>query len=56
MTEDEIRRNAFAPLAGLPVLEVLSAVHILSDLTLPYGIVAYDYLAPSKQRNPHATQ
>ena len=34
-----------APIADLPVLEVISAVHILSDLTLPLGTVAYDYLA-----------
>jgi acetoacetate decarboxylase len=27
------------------VLEVLSAVHILADLTLPLGTVAHDYLA-----------
>jgi len=34
--------------AALPVLEVLSAVHILADLTLPYGTVAYDYLQHTK--------
>lgn len=37
--------HALAPIADLPVLEVLSAVHILSDLTLPLGTVVYDYLA-----------
>ncbi|HTD03237.1 acetoacetate decarboxylase [Undibacterium sp.] len=41
----ELNPHALAPVAGLPVLEVLSAVHILADLTLPYGTIAYDYLA-----------
>lgn len=37
--------HALAPVADLPVLEVLSAVHILADLTLGLGRVAHDYLA-----------
>lgn len=41
----DLHAHALAPVADLPVLEVLSAVHILSDLTLPLGTVAYDYLA-----------
>lgn len=41
----DLHPHALAPVADLPVLEVLSAVHILSDLTLPLGTVAYDYLA-----------
>ncbi|HCE07460.1 MAG TPA: acetoacetate decarboxylase [Oxalobacteraceae bacterium] len=44
----ELNPHALAPVAGLPVLEVLSAVHIVADLTLPYGSVAYDYLNHSK--------
>ncbi len=40
----ELAAHALAPVAALPVLEVLSATHILSDLTLPYGKVVYDYL------------
>ena len=40
----ELHQHALAPVAQLPVLEVLSAVHILADLTLPLGTVAYDYL------------
>jgi acetoacetate decarboxylase len=39
--------HAMAPVAELPVLEVLSTVHILADLTLGLGKVVYDYLAPS---------
>jgi acetoacetate decarboxylase len=37
--------HALAPVAELPVLEVLSAVHILADLTLGLGKVVHDYLA-----------
>jgi len=37
--------HALAPVAELPVLEVISAVHILCDLTLGLGKVAHDYLA-----------
>ena len=38
--------HAMAPVSGLPVLEVLSAIHILSDLTLGLGQVVHDYLGP----------
>jgi acetoacetate decarboxylase len=37
--------HALAPVADLPVLEVVSAVHILADLTLGLGHVVHDYLA-----------
>ena len=37
--------HALAPVAELPVLEVMSAVHILADLTLGLGEVVHDYLA-----------
>jgi acetoacetate decarboxylase len=37
--------HALAPLAELPVLEVVSGVHILADLTLDLGKVVHDYLA-----------
>jgi acetoacetate decarboxylase len=37
--------HALAPLAELPVLEVVSGVHILADLTLGLGKVVHDYLA-----------
>lgn len=40
----ELGAHALAPVADLPVLEVLSATHILADLTLPYGRVVFDYL------------
>jgi acetoacetate decarboxylase len=41
----ELFDHALAPVASLPVLEVLGAVHILSDLTLGLGEVVHDYLA-----------
>jgi acetoacetate decarboxylase len=37
--------HALAPIAELPVREVLSASHILADLTLGLGEVVHDYLA-----------
>ncbi|WP_431305600.1 acetoacetate decarboxylase [Sediminicoccus sp. BL-A-41-H5] len=36
--------HALAPVAALPVLEVLSATHLLADLTLELGEVVHDYL------------
>jgi acetoacetate decarboxylase len=42
--------HALAPLAELPVLEVVSGVHILADLTLGLGKVVYDYLADNRQK------
>lgn len=41
----ELHSHALAPVAELPVLEVLSAVHLLTDLTLGLGEVVHDYLA-----------
>src|SRR5262249_11318292 len=36
--------HALAPVAELPVVEVVSAVHILADLTLGLGKVVHDYM------------
>lgn len=41
----ELFDHALAPVAELPVLKVLSATHILADLTLGLGEVVHDYLA-----------
>ena len=38
--------HALAPVAELPVLEIVSATHILADLTLGLGRVVHDYLLP----------
>ncbi len=40
----ELFHHALAPVAELPVLEVLSGAHIVSDLTLGLGTVVHDYL------------
>jgi acetoacetate decarboxylase len=36
--------HALAPVAELLVLEIVSAIHILADLTLGLGKVVHDYL------------
>jgi len=40
----DLHPHALAPVAALPVLEVVSAVHIVADATLPLGTVVHDYL------------
>ena len=40
----ELHPHALAPVAELPVLEVVSAIHILADITLGLGRIAFDYL------------
>ena len=40
----DLRPHGLAPVAALPVREVISATHILADLTLGLGKVVYDYL------------
>lgn len=40
----ELHPHALAPVAVLPVREVLSAVHLIADLTLDLGEVVHDYL------------
>jgi acetoacetate decarboxylase len=37
--------HALAPFADLPVREIISASHILTDLTLAPATLVYDYLA-----------
>lgn len=39
-----LQPHALAPVAELPVLETMSAVHIIADLTLGLGKVVHDYL------------
>ncbi len=43
----ELHPHALAPVAGLPVLEVVSALHYIADMTLALGTVEFDYLAQS---------
>jgi acetoacetate decarboxylase len=45
-----LSHHALAPVAELPVLEIVSAIHILADLTLGLGKVVHDYLRqPNRQ-------
>jgi acetoacetate decarboxylase len=41
-----LHAHALAPVAELPVLEVVSTIHLKADLTLGLGKVVHDYLAP----------
>jgi len=41
----QLFHHALAPVAQLPVFEVLSGAHIVTDLTLGLGTVVFDYLA-----------
>lgn len=43
-----LHAHALAPVAELPVLEVVSTVHLVADLTLGLGKVVYDYLEPQR--------
>jgi acetoacetate decarboxylase len=39
----ELHPHALAPLTDLPVLEVVSGVHLIADFKLPPGEVVHDY-------------
>ncbi len=41
----ELFNHALAPMADLPVRKVISAQHIIADLTLSWGEVVHDYMA-----------
>ena len=43
----DLFHHALAPLADLPVREIVSVTHTIVDVTLPYGKVVYDYLGSS---------
>lgn len=43
----ELAHHALAPVADLPVLEIVSCVHLVADLTLGMGRVVHDYMAPA---------
>ncbi|MBV7485353.1 acetoacetate decarboxylase [Bordetella sp. BOR01] len=44
----ELRPHALASVADLPVRKVIGARHVIANLTLDVGEVAYDYLAPDE--------
>ncbi len=41
----ELFHHALAPVASLPVREIMGGVHIMADVTLGLGTVIHDYLA-----------
>lgn len=45
----ELHPHALAPVCDLPVLEVISGVHVIADLTLNLGEVVHDYLSQAKK-------
>ena len=47
----DLHAHALAPVAELPVLEVISATHIIADLTLGLGKVVDDYLRQPAERS-----
>ena len=46
----ELSPHALAPVADLPVLEVLSGVHIIADVTVALGTVVHDYLTAASAK------
>ncbi len=44
----ELHPHALAPVADLPVRKIIGARHVIANLTLDIGEVAYDYLAPAE--------
>ncbi len=42
----DLHPHALAPVSALPVREVVSAIHLIADLTLNLGTVVHDYLDP----------
>lgn len=51
-----LQPHALAPVSDLPVLEVVSALHMIADLTLGLGKVVHDYLANGDQEYAPAEQ
>lgn len=52
----DLYSHALAPIAELPVLQVLSAKHIIADLTLGLGTVVHDYLSPGATLPRHGSR
>jgi len=46
----ELHPHVLAPIAALPVLEVISGTHIIADLSLGEAKIAHDYLAQPNSR------
>jgi acetoacetate decarboxylase len=41
----DLHPHALAPMSDLPIKEIVSGVHMITDFTLPHGDVVHDYLA-----------
>jgi acetoacetate decarboxylase len=41
----QLNSHVIADVARLPVLEIVSAVHFVADLTLGHGEVVHDYMS-----------
>jgi acetoacetate decarboxylase len=52
----ELHPHALAPVADLPVRRVIGARHVIVDLTLDIGEVAFDYLAAVDTLKPAANE
>jgi len=52
----DLYSHALAPVAELPVREVLSAKHVVADLTLGLGSVVHDYLAHHEAAPPRRSE
>jgi acetoacetate decarboxylase len=48
--ELQLFRHVMADVARLPMLEIVSGQHLIADLTLGYGEVAFDYLEKTPGR------
>jgi acetoacetate decarboxylase len=46
--ELQLFRHVIADVARLPVLEIVSGQHLIADITLGLGEVAFDYLAATR--------
>jgi acetoacetate decarboxylase len=47
----QLFRHVIADVARLPMLEIVSGQHLIADLTLGYGEVAFDYLGETVERD-----
>jgi acetoacetate decarboxylase len=51
----DLYSHALAPVAELPVQQVLSAKHVVADLTLGLGTVVHEYLSPGATARPRTS-
>jgi acetoacetate decarboxylase len=46
----ELHPHALAPISDLPVRKIVSTMHFVTDLTLPYGEVVEDFLKKTQEK------